>query len=59
MLCSFAEEVAADAMVMGTRGRGRLKRALLGSVCGYVVVKAPCPVLVVGEARYRRGRLNL
>lgn len=41
------------------RGRGRLQRALLGSVCGYVVVKAPCPVLVVGEARYRRGRLNL
>ena len=26
-LCSFATEVAADAIVMGTRGRGRLKRA--------------------------------
>ena len=48
-LCSFATEVAADAIVMGTRGRGRLKRALLGSVCDYVVRNAPCPVVVAGE----------
>jgi nucleotide-binding universal stress UspA family protein len=48
-LCSFAAEVAADAIVMGTRGRGRLKRALLGSVCDYVVRNAPCPVVVAGE----------
>jgi nucleotide-binding universal stress UspA family protein len=48
-LCSFATEVAADAIVMGTRGRGRVKRALLGSVCDYVVRNAPCPVVVVGE----------
>lgn len=48
-LCSFATEVAASAIVMGTRGRGRLKRALLGSVCDYVVRNAPCPVVVAGE----------
>jgi nucleotide-binding universal stress UspA family protein len=48
-LCSFAEEVSANAIVMGTRGRGRLKRALLGSVCDYVVRNAPCPVVVAGE----------
>jgi nucleotide-binding universal stress UspA family protein len=49
-LCSFAEEVSANALIMGTRGRGRVKRALLGSVCDYVVRNAPCPVVVAGEA---------
>ena len=48
-LCSFAEEVAADTIVVGTRGRGRIKRALLGSVADHVVRNAPCPVLVTGE----------
>jgi nucleotide-binding universal stress UspA family protein len=48
-LCSFAEEVTADVIVLGTRGRGRIKRALLGSVADYVVRNAACPVLVTGE----------
>ena len=48
-LCSYAEEVAADVIVLGTRGRGRIKRALLGSVADYVVRNATCPVLVTGE----------
>ena len=48
-LCSLAEEVTANAIVLGTRGRGRIKRALLGSVTDYVVRNAPCPVLVTGE----------
>jgi nucleotide-binding universal stress UspA family protein len=48
-LCSFAEEVTADAIALGTRGRGRIKRALLRSVADYVVRNAPCPVLVTGE----------
>ena len=50
-LCSFAEEVAADVIVLGTRGRGRIRRALLGSVADYVVRNAACPVLVTGEKR--------
>ena len=48
-LCSFAADVDADAIVLGTRGRGRIKRALLGSVADYVVRNAPCPVLVTRE----------
>ena len=48
-LCACAEEVAADTIVLGTRGRGRVKRALLGSVADYVVRNAPCPVLVTRE----------
>jgi nucleotide-binding universal stress UspA family protein len=47
-LCRLAEEVDADVIVMGTRGRGGVRRALLGSVSDHVVRHAPCPVLVVG-----------
>ena len=47
-LCELAAEVGADVIVIGTRGRGGFKRALLGSVSDHVVRNAPCPVLVVG-----------
>jgi nucleotide-binding universal stress UspA family protein len=45
-LCGLATELEADAIVIGSRGRGGLKRALLGSVSDYVVRNAGCPVLV-------------
>ncbi len=40
----------ADVIVMGTRGRGALARAVLGSVAREVLLKAPCSVLVVPSA---------
>lgn len=46
-LCQVAEDRAADVVVVGSRGRGALKRALLGSVSSHLVHRAPCPVLVV------------
>jgi nucleotide-binding universal stress UspA family protein len=45
-LCELAEERHADAIVLGTRGRGGVKRALLGSVSDHVVRNAPCPVVI-------------
>jgi nucleotide-binding universal stress UspA family protein len=48
-LCRFASETSANAIVVGTRGRGGFKRAVLGSVSDYVVRNAPCPVVVVGN----------
>lgn len=36
-----------DIIVMGSRGRGRLEGALLGSNSQKVVSHAPCPVLIV------------
>jgi nucleotide-binding universal stress UspA family protein len=46
-ICRLAEEVAADVIVVGSRGRGAIKRALLGSVSTHVTNNAPCPVVVV------------
>jgi nucleotide-binding universal stress UspA family protein len=45
-LCDLAEELSADAIVMGSRGRGGLRRALLGSVSDYIVRNAPCTVII-------------
>jgi nucleotide-binding universal stress UspA family protein len=47
-LCSLARSIDAQAIVMGSRGRGGIKRALLGSVSDHVVRNAPCPVVIVG-----------
>ena len=45
-LCDLARERDASAIVMGSRGRGGIKRALLGSVSDYVVRNAHCPVII-------------
>lgn len=47
-ICRYAEEVGAAAIVLGSRGRGGLKRAVLGSVSDHVVRHAPCTVVVTG-----------
>lgn len=46
-LCHLAEELGVDALVVGSRGRGAFKRALLGSVSSYVTHNAPCPVVII------------
>lgn len=50
MIVTTAEESKCDLIVMGTRGLGMVKRALLGSVSQYVLHHASCPVLVVRAA---------
>jgi nucleotide-binding universal stress UspA family protein len=49
-IVAAAAREKADLIVMGTRGRGGLDRALLGSVADRVIRLAPCPVLTVREA---------
>jgi nucleotide-binding universal stress UspA family protein len=51
-IVALAEDLRVDLIVMGSRGRGRIRRALTGSVSDRVVRRARCPVLVVG-ARVR------
>lgn len=47
-ICALADELSARAIVLGSRGRGGFKRAVLGSVSDHVLRHAPCPVLVTG-----------
>jgi nucleotide-binding universal stress UspA family protein len=44
-----AEELGAGLVVLGNRGLGAMRRALMGSVSDSVVRHAPCPALVVRE----------
>ncbi|EFJ15401.1 hypothetical protein SELMODRAFT_267677 [Selaginella moellendorffii] len=46
-LCDAATDFPLSCMVVGSRGLGPLKRAILGSVSNYVVNTAQCPVTVV------------
>jgi nucleotide-binding universal stress UspA family protein len=46
-IVDLAHEVAAGMIVMGSRGRGRIRRALMGSVSESVVRHAHCPVTIV------------
>jgi nucleotide-binding universal stress UspA family protein len=45
----LAEEIGAGLIVMGSRGQGRIRRALLGSVSDAVVRHAHCPVTIVRD----------
>jgi nucleotide-binding universal stress UspA family protein len=42
-----AEAEHADLVVIGSRGRNRVERAVLGSVSDHVIRHARCPVLIV------------
>ncbi len=49
----YAEEHAADVVVLGSHGHGLVRRLLLGSVADTVVRQAPCAVLVVPHRTLR------
>ena len=51
-ICKLAREIAADLIVMPTRGYSGLKRVLLGSTTERVIRHAPCPVLVLRGVKY-------
>ena len=48
-IVGLADELGAGLIVLGSRGLGPLRRALVGSVSDSVVRHAHCPVLVVRE----------
>lgn len=46
-ILAVADDIEADLIVTGSRGRGKAARAVLGSVSNEIVQSAPCDVLVV------------
>jgi nucleotide-binding universal stress UspA family protein len=52
-IVALAEELGAGLLVMGSRGLGGVRRALMGSVSDSVVRHAHCPVLVVRQEKER------
>jgi nucleotide-binding universal stress UspA family protein len=48
-IVNLAEDIGAGLIVMGSRGLGGIRRALMGSVSDAVVRHAHCPVLVVRQ----------
>lgn len=46
LICETAKRENATYIVMGTRGMGKLRRTIMGSVSDYVVHHSTCPVIV-------------
>ncbi|CDO98772.1 unnamed protein product [Coffea canephora] len=51
-LCESIDKIPLDCIVIGNRGLGKLKRAIMGSVSNYVVNNASCPVTVVKNVEH-------
>ena len=51
LVCRTAEAQKGDYIVMGTRGLGKLRRTIMGSVSDYVVHHSTCPVVVCRPAK--------
>ncbi|ROQ92125.1 universal stress protein [Desulfosoma caldarium] len=49
---NYAKENTIDLIIVGTHGRSALMSTVIGSVANTVVLKAPCPVLVVRELEH-------
>lgn len=46
-IVDLADDIGAGLIVMGSRGRGGIRRALMGSVSDSVVRHSHCPVMIV------------
>lgn len=49
VITSLAEELKSNTIIMGSRGKTKLGRILLGSVTSRVIGYAPCPVMVINK----------
>ena len=51
-----ADKEHASLVVMGTRGLGKLRRTILGSVSSYVLHHAHCPVVICPTSVQKTGK---
>lgn len=57
-ILGLAEDIGADLIVIGSRGRGGFRRVLLGSTTEAIVREAGCAVIVARPKEYRDVRLD-
>jgi nucleotide-binding universal stress UspA family protein len=58
VVASLVEEKGIDLLVIGTRGRGGLRKLALGSVAEELLRIAPCPVMTIGPKADIAGITN-
>ena len=46
-LVRFAKGRGVDQIIMGVKRRSRVGKFVFGSICSYVILEAPCPVVTV------------
>jgi nucleotide-binding universal stress UspA family protein len=56
-LLEICSEDGVEVVVLGSRGRGKVRRALLGTVSAEVAAKASCLVVIVPHGAAERSRL--
>jgi nucleotide-binding universal stress UspA family protein len=59
VLSELIDRLEIDLVVLGTHGRGGIKKLVLGSVAEEIVDSAPCPVLTVGPHVPRKSVAEL
>ena len=52
VICKIAEEEKAVLIITGTRGLGKVRRTLLGSVSDYIIHHSKVPVLVCRHEKH-------
>jgi nucleotide-binding universal stress UspA family protein len=57
-IVEYARDAGIDLVVMGTHGRGPVRRLLLGTVADSVIRHAPCPVVTVRESKAHAPRMT-
>ncbi|XP_076920966.1 uncharacterized protein LOC143582238 [Bidens hawaiensis] len=55
ILVEAVEQMDIDLLVVGSRGLGQIKRAVLGSISDYCAHHAKCPVLIVRPQKTSQG----
>jgi nucleotide-binding universal stress UspA family protein len=46
-LVGFAKDKGIDQIILGVKRRSRVEKFVFGSICSYVILEAPCPVVTV------------
>ncbi|KAJ6432061.1 hypothetical protein OIU84_019341 [Salix udensis] len=56
-ICEAIDKIPLSCLVIGNRGLGKIKRAIMGSVSTFVVNNGSCPVTVVKQSDHEPQRL--